>query len=194
MGIMACAENMPGSHGTRPGDIVISKKGLSVEIVNTDAEGRLVLADALAWAQETYRPFCLIDIATLTGACAVALGADAAGVFSTSDTLAEELHACGMALGERNWKLPLWTGTALKNLKSSCADMVNSGPREGGAINAAVFLQQFVEKGIDWAHIDMAAADNADTPLNAKGATGFGVRTLLHAALGNKGGAMQNED
>ena len=84
-------------------------------------------------------------------------------------------------LGERNWRLPLWTSTSLEALKSPCADMVNSGPREGGAVNAAVFLQQFVGEGVAWAHIDMAAADTADNPINAKGATGFGVRTLLSA-------------
>ena len=181
VGIMACAENMPGGHATRPGDIVVARNGKSVEIVNTDAEGRLVLADALAWAQDQYRPFRLIDIATLTGACAVALGADAAGLFSSDDGLAALLHKAGTDLGERNWRLPLWTGTALAALKSSCADMVNSGPREGGAINAAVFLQQFVLKDVAWAHIDMAAADNAENPLTVKGETGFGVRTLLSA-------------
>ena len=181
VGIMACAENMPGGHATRPGDIVVARNGKSVEIVNTDAEGRLVLADALAWAQDQYHPFRLIDIATLTGACAVALGADAAGIFSSDDVLASLLHEAGMTLGERNWRLPLWTTTALAALKSPCADMVNSGPREGGAVNAAVFLQQFVRDDVVWAHIDMAAADNAENPINAKGATGFGVRTLLSA-------------
>lgn len=181
VGIMACAENMPDGHATRPGDIVVARNGKSVEIVNTDAEGRLVLADALAWAQDQYTPFRLVDIATLTGACAVALGADSAGLFASDDALAALLHEAGTALGERNWRLPLWTRAGLAALKSSCADMVNSGPREGGAINAAVFLQQFVREGVAWAHIDMAAADTADNPVNAKGATGFGVRTLLSA-------------
>ena len=181
VGIMAMAENMPGGHATRPGDIVVAKNGKSVEIVNTDAEGRLVLADALCWAQEQYRPFRLVDIATLTGACAVALGLGAAGLFSVSEELGAALHEAGTMLGERNWRLPLWTSTSLEALKSSCADMVNSGPREGGAVNAAVFLQQFVGEGVAWAHIDMAAADTADNPINAKGATGFGVRTLLSA-------------
>ena len=181
VGIMACAENMPGGHATRPGDIVIAKNGKSVEIVNTDAEGRLVLADALVWAQEKYEPFRLVDIATLTGACAVALGPDSAGLFASDDDLADLLHKAGMALGERNWRLPLWTAMGLEGLKSACADMANSGRREGGAINAAVFLQQFVREGVCWAHIDMAAADNGESPINAKGETGFGVRTLLSA-------------
>ena len=181
VGILACAENMPGGHATRPGDIVVAKNGKSVEIVNTDAEGRLVLADALCWAQEQYHPFRLLDIATLTGACAVALGLGAAGLFSESEELAALLHEAGTTLGERNWRLPLWTSTSLEALKSPCADMVNSGPREGGAVHAAVFLQQFVREGVVWAHIDMAAADTADNPINAKGASGFGVRTLLSA-------------
>lgn len=191
VGIMACAENMPGGHATRPGDIVIAKNGKSVEIVNTDAEGRLVLADALCWAQEMYAPFWLIDIATLTGACAVALGMDAAGLFSSDDALAALLHEAGMNLGERNWRLPLWTDAGLASLKSPCADMVNSGRREGGAINAAVFLQQFVKEGIRWAHIDMASADNAENPINAKGATGFGVRTMLSAVWDDEGEILQ---
>ena len=182
VGIMACAENMPDGHATRPGDIVVAKNGKSIEIVNTDAEGRLVLADALVWAQENYKAARLVDIATLTGACAVALGLEAAGLFSNDDALASSLYEAGNALGERSWRLPLWTGTSLKALKSPCADLVNAGQREGGAIHAAVFLQQFVEDGQSWAHIDMAAADNAENPINAKGATGFGVRTLLSAA------------
>ena len=191
VGIMACAENMPDGHATRPGDIVVAKNGKSVEIVNTDAEGRLVLADALAWAQEQYQPGKLIDIATLTGACAVALGMGAAGLFASDDALAASLHEAGTRLGERNWHLPLWTDTALEALKSPCADMVNSGPREGGAINAAVFLRQFVRDGVAWAHIDMASADNAENPINAKGATGFGVRTLLSAVWGGTDDLLQ---
>lgn len=183
VGIMACAENMPDGRAAHPGDIVVAKNGKSIEIVNTDAEGRLVLADALAWAQEHYQPFRIIDIATLTGACAVALGLGAAGVFSNNEAFAAELCAAGNALGERSWVLPLWTSASLEVLKSPCADMINSGIREGGAIHAAVFLQQFIRKGAAWAHIDMAAADNGESPINAKGATGFGVRTLISAVL-----------
>ena len=181
IGIMACAENMPGGHATRPGDIVVAKNGKSIEIVNTDAEGRLVLADALSWALEQYDPDCVIDIATLTGACEVALGKRAAGLFSTDDALAERLHAEGELLGERNWRLPIWEKASLKVLESACADMQNSGAREGGALHAAAFLKQFTG-GARWAHIDMAGADSDDSPVNAKGCTGFGVRTLLSAA------------
>ena len=115
----------------------------------------------------------------------------AAGLFASDDALAASLHEAGTRLGERNWHLPLWTDTALEALKSPCADMVNSGPREGGAINAAVFLRQFVRDGVAWAHIDMASADNADNPINAKGATGFGVRTLLAAVWGGTDDLLQ---
>lgn len=181
--VMACAENMPGGHATRPGDVVVARSGKSIEIVNTDAEGRLVLADALSWAQDQFHPARLLDIATLTGACAVALGPDAAGLFANDEALADLLLRAGEELGERSWRLPLWTKKSLAVLKSPCADLLNSGIREGGAIHAAVFLQQFVQAGAAWAHIDMAAADNAENPINAKGATGFGVRTLLSAAL-----------
>ncbi len=181
IGIMACAENMPGGHATRPGDIVRAKNGKTIEIVNTDAEGRLVLADALSWALAQYDPECIIDIATLTGACEVALGKRAAGLFSTDDVLAERLHADGERLGERNWRLPIWERSSLRVLESACADLQNSGVREGGALHAAAFLKQFAGSA-RWAHIDMAGADNDDSPVNAKGCTGFGVRTLLSAA------------
>ncbi len=182
IGIMACAENMPGGSATRPGDIVIAKNGKSIEIVNTDAEGRLVLADALAWAAEKYSPSCVIDIATLTGACEVALGKRAAGLFSADEELAGFLFRTGAELGERNWRLPLWEKASLEVLKSSCADMQNSGAREGGALHAAAFLKQFAGCS-RWAHLDMAGADSDESPVNAKGCTGFGVRTLLAAAL-----------
>ena len=182
IGIMACAENMPGGHATRPGDIVVAKNGKSVEIVNTDAEGRLVLADALAWAVEKYAPACILDIATLTGACEVALGKRAAGLFSADKGLAAFLARTGAELGERNWRLPLWEKSSLEVLKSSCADMQNSGAREGGALHAAAFLKQFTG-GARWAHIDMAGADSDESPVNARGCTGFGVRTLLALAL-----------
>jgi leucyl aminopeptidase len=178
--VMACAENMPGGHATRPGDIVRARNGKTIEIVNTDAEGRLVLADALAWALDQGEPERIIDIATLTGACEVALGKRAAGLFSADEALAERLHREGMRLGETNWRLPLWEKASLNVLQSPCADLQNSGVREGGALHAAAFLKQFTGNAC-WAHIDMAGADNDDTPVNAKGCTGFGVRTLLSA-------------
>lgn len=180
VGVMPCTENMPGGRATRPGDIVVAMSGRSIEIVNTDAEGRLVLADAMTYAQKTWNPGGMIDIATLTGACAVALGKGNAGLFANDDALADMLHAAGCSLGERNWRLPVWESSR-EILKSNVADMLNSGAREGGALHAAFFLSCFVEEGMRWAHLDIAAADAGESPINAKGATGFGVRTLLDA-------------
>ena len=119
-----------------------------------------------------------MDIATLTGACVVALGKDAAGLFCDDDALAAALFETGKRLGERSWRLPIWD-TSKEAMKSNVADMLNSGPREGGALHAAWFLKQFVKPGTPWAHLDIAATDNTESPINAKGASGFGVRTLL---------------
>lgn len=177
IGIMPLCENLPGGTATKPGDIVFAKNGKSVEIVNTDAEGRLILADALTYAQEKFFPEYLADIATLTGACAVALGEGAAGVFSTEDRWAEKVVNRSRNLFERTWHLPLWKHL-FKELKSNVADMKNSGSRYGGSLTAALFLKEFIEEDQMWLHIDMAAADNADNALNPKGATGFGVRIL----------------
>ncbi len=184
--LLPCTENMPGGNATRPGDIVIAKSGLSVEIVNTDAEGRLVLADAMAYAQELWKPALMIDIATLTGACVVALGKDAAGLFCDDDARAERMRAAGERLGERAWRLPLWDDATREALKSEVADMVNSGPREGGAIHAAGFLKRFVKPETPWVHLDIAATDHTESPINAKGGSGFGVRTLLETLLTEK--------
>ena len=180
VGLMPCTENMPGGRATRPGDIVVTMSGRSIEIVNTDAEGRLILADALTYAQKNWNPCGIVDIATLTGACAVALGKGNAGLFANDDTLADLLHAAGCRFGERNWRLPVWESSR-EILKSNVADMVNSGAREGGALHAAFFLSCFVEEGMRWAHLDIAAADTGESPVNVRGATGFGVRTLLDA-------------
>lgn len=177
IGLIPCTENMPSGNAIRPGDIVKSKSGKTIEILNTDAEGRLILVDAITYATEHYDPEFIVDIATLTGACAVALGT-AAGVFTDDELLADRLLKAGAKYSERNWRLPLWKDM-LKDMKSPIADISNMGLREGGAIYAALFLQEFVPAGTRWAHIDMAAADNADNPLNKKGATGYGVRTLL---------------
>lgn len=178
LGLMPCTENMPGGNATRPGDIVIARSGASIEITNTDAEGRLILADALDYGQDGREPALLVDIATLTGACVVALGKDAAGLFCDDDALAAALFETGKRLGERSWRLPIWD-TSKEVMKSNVADMLNSGPREGGALHAAWFLKQFVKPGTPWAHLDIAATDNTESPINAKGASGFGVRTLL---------------
>ena len=177
IGLIPCTENMPAGNAIRPGDIVKSKSGKTIEILNTDAEGRLILVDAITYATEHYQPEFIVDIATLTGACAVALGT-AAGVFSDDEILADRLLKAGIKYSERSWRLPLWKDM-LKDMKSPIADISNMGLRDGGAIYAALFLQEFVPTGTRWAHIDMAAADNADNSLNKKGATGYGVRTLL---------------
>lgn len=177
--IIAAAENMPGGASYRPDDILTARDGKTIEINNTDAEGRLTLADALAFASEL-KPDLIVDIATLTGACAVALGSMTVGLFSNDDALAGRLLAAAKVTGERAWRLPIDDPNLRKQLKSPVADTVNSGSRYGGAITAAMFLEQFVEKGIPWVHLDIAAADHVKEPFSyyVKGASGFGTRTL----------------
>lgn len=188
IGLLACAENMPGGRAMRPGDVVRAANGDSVEIQNTDAEGRLALCDALAYAQKTWTPSALVDIATLTGACAVALGTQIAGLFSDDADLAERIRAAGGTCGEEYWPLPLWKPYA-EQLKSDVADICHMGPREGGAINAALFLQHFIQEGVRWAHLDIAGVDwvSKPTPLCPAGPSAFGARTLLELA---RGGAL----
>lgn len=185
IGLLACAENMPGGTATRPGDVVRAASGDTVEITNTDAEGRLALCDALAYAQKQWTPAAIIDMATLTGACAVALGTELAGLFCDDEDLAERISAAGGVGGENYWRLPLWQPYA-EQLKSEVADICHTGPREGGAINAALFLRHFVREGVRWAHLDIAGVDwNAKkTSLCPVGASGFGARTLLELARG----------
>ncbi len=181
--VLACAENMPDGRAVRPGDVVTTLSGLTVEILNTDAEGRMVLCDALAYARQRFQPEILVDIATLTGACAVALGSELAGLFCDDDALSEQLRALGEATGDHLWPLPLWSSYK-ELLKSEVADCANIGPREGGAINAAIFLKQFVEKETRWAHIDMAGVDRADkgSALCPAGGSGYGARLLAELA------------
>ncbi|MDR1777711.1 MAG: leucyl aminopeptidase [Desulfovibrio sp.] len=188
IGLLACAENMPDGKAMRPGDVIRAANGDTVEIVNTDAEGRLALCDALVWAQREWTPSAVIDIATLTGACAVALGKGMAGLFCDDAELAERILAAGGACGEPFWRLPLWKPYA-EHLKSEIADIRHTGPREGGAINAALFLRHFMNDDTLWAHLDIAGTDWAEKPsaLCPKGATGFGARTLLELA---RGGAL----
>lgn len=177
--VIAAAENMPCGSSYRPDDILTARNGKTIEINNTDAEGRLTLADALVFASEL-KPDSIIDIATLTGACAVALGATTAGLFANDDGLADRLLAASKSSGERLWRMPLDDPNLRKQLKSPVADTVNCGSRYGGAITAAMFLEEFVEKGIPWAHLDIAAADFIKEPFSyyVKGASGFGIRTL----------------
>jgi leucyl aminopeptidase len=178
VGIVAAAENMPSGTAQRPGDIVTSLSGQTIEVINTDAEGRLVLADALWYCQEQFKPQAIVDLATLTGAVIVALGNVHGGLFSNNDTLAERLAAAGKSTGELLWRLPL-ADAYDKQINSDAADMKNVGGRNGGSITAAQFLQRFI-KDTPWAHLDIAgmAWSDKDAPTVPKGATAFGVRLL----------------
>jgi leucyl aminopeptidase len=178
VGLLGLVENMPSGTAQRPGDVVTTRSGQTVEVVNTDAEGRLVLADLLCYCQQKLKPRWMIDLATLTGAIVVALGHERAGLFSNDDPLAAALLRAGEAVGERLWRMPL--GEAYDALiKSDIADMKNSAGRDASAITAAQFLQRFVA-GTPWAHLDIAgtAWTDKDTALVPKGASGFGVRLL----------------
>jgi leucyl aminopeptidase len=179
VGICGLVENMPDGNAQRPGDIVTSMSGQTIEVINTDAEGRLVLCDALHWAQEVYKPDTIIDLATLTGAIIISLGKEHAGIFSNSDALSDKLTAAGTASGDKLWRLPL--GPAYdKLIDSPIADIKNVGPRDAGSITAAQFLQRFIKDGVKWAHLDIAGTVWADKdgPTWAKGATGYGVKLL----------------
>ncbi|MBO1073063.1 leucyl aminopeptidase [Roseomonas marmotae] len=182
VGLVGLVENMPSHNAQRPGDVVTTCSGQTVEVINTDAEGRLVLADVLWYAQHRFKPRFMVDLATLTGAIVVALGHEHAGMFSNDDTLATQLSGAGQAVGEKVWRMPL--GEAYdKALKSDIADMKNVGGRPGGSITAAQFLQRFIDTkdgAMPWAHLDIAGTawaskDGATVP---KGATAFGVRLL----------------
>lgn len=182
--VLALAENMPDGRAYRPGDVLTALNGQTVEVLNTDAEGRLVLADALAYVYSKYEPEAVVDIATLTGACAVALGNSLAGLFCDDPELAEKIVAYGAITGEDFWRLPLWKPYE-KSLKSNVADISHKAGRDGGAITAALFLKNFV-KDAAWAHLDIAGVDwnSKKTPLCPEGASGFGIRTLLELARG----------
>lgn len=178
IGAVGLVENMPSGTAQRPGDVVRTYTGQTVEVINTDAEGRLVLADVIGYVQEKYDPRLMVDLATLTGAIIVALGHEHAGMFCNDDALAQQIEAAGRATGEACWRMPL--GEAYdKALKSDIADMKNVGGRPGGSITAAHFIKRFV-KDRPWAHLDIAGTAWAtkDQPLVPKGATGFGVRLL----------------
>ncbi|MCL2767938.1 MAG: leucyl aminopeptidase, partial [Synergistaceae bacterium] len=184
-GIIGAAENMPGGASFRPDDILTARNGKTIEIDNTDAEGRLVLADALCYASEL-KPDVIIDMATLTGACAVALGSYRAGLFSNDDDLAGEILSASEACGENLWRLPAEDEKISESMKSPIADMVNCGNRYGGATFAAIFLKEFIgeaKKGkkIPWVHLDIAGVDffKEETSIYAKGASAFGTRTCL---------------
>ena len=180
VGICGLVENMPDGKAQRPGDIVTSMSGQTIEVLNTDAEGRLVLADALCYTERKFRPRMIVDLATLTGAIIIALGHEHAGLFSNDDALSDALLKAGKATGEPVWRMPIGPEYD-KLIDCDAADMKNiGGGRAGGSITAAQFLQRFVPEGTPWAHLDIAgvAWSSKDKPTVPKGGTGFGVRLL----------------
>ena len=178
VGIIPSTENMPGGNAVKPGDIVKSLSGQTIEILNTDEEGQLILGDALTYA-ERYKPAVIIDIAALTGACVVALGQHASGLFSNHEPLGEALLAAGKKSGDRAWRLPLWEEYQ-KQLDSPFADLANIGGREAGAITGACFISRFTKR-FKWAHLDIAGT--AYRTGNKKGATGRPVPLLVQYLL-----------
>ncbi len=179
IGVMGLVENMPDGNAQRPGDVVTSMSGQTIEVINTDAEGRLVLCDCVTWVQKTYKPATIVDLATLTGAMIVALGHEHGGIFANDDSLADQLLAAGRATGDLLWRFPL-SPAYDKIIDSPIADVKNVGPRGAGSITAAQFIQRFVDAGVKWAHLDIAGMVWADKagPNYDKGATGYGVRLL----------------
>lgn len=179
VGIVGLVENMPDGNAQRPGDVVTSMSGQTIEVLNTDAEGRLVLADALWWAQETYKSKTVIDLATLTGAIIVSLAHEFGGAFTQDDKLAKQLDAAGDASGDKLWRMPL-TKAHDDMIKSDIADMQNIGGKGGGSSTAAAFLGRFIKKDVSWAHLDIAgmAWNTKDKPTCPKGGSGYGVALL----------------
>ena len=188
VGLIPSTENMPSGTAVKPGDVVTSHFGKTIEVINTDAEGRLILCDALSWARR-YRPACVIDIATLTGAVVVALGHSAAGVMGSDEALVEEVRRAGERAGERAWPLPLWDEYR-DLMKSDIADVKNAGGRPAGSISAGWFLREFVD-GFPWAHLDIAgtAYTDREDPSRVKGPTGIGVRLFSELVLARAAGA-----
>jgi leucyl aminopeptidase len=179
IGIIGLVENMPSGTAQRPGDVVTAMSGTTIEVLNTDAEGRMVLADCLWYAQERFKPKAMINLATLTGAVMVALGKEHAGLFSNNNELANWLIDAGNATGEKLWRLPLGPKYD-KMIDSKVADIKNTGGKWGGSISAAQFLQRFVKEGTPWAHLDIAgtAMSSVDSEINRSWGSGFGVRLL----------------
>jgi leucyl aminopeptidase len=187
IGLIPTTENMPSGTAVKPGDVITSHLGKTIEVINTDAEGRLILCDALSWARR-YQPAAVLDIATLTGAIVVALGHTATGIMGTDDRLIEEVRQAGERAGERVWPLPLWDEYR-DLMKSDIADVKNAGGRPAGSISAGWFLREFVD-GFPWAHLDIAgtAYTDRDDPARVKGPTGIGVRLFSEFLLGRSAG------
>jgi len=188
VGLIPAAENLPSATAYRPGDVVRTRSGRTVEVLNTDAEGRVVLSDALHYARTEFAPDAIVDLATLTGACVVALGPWASGLMGNDEALVERVRAAGETAGERAWPLPLWEEHR-EHIRSEVADIKNAGGREGGTLTAAAFLSHFVEK-TPWAHLDIAATawTKKAGPCQPVGATGVGVRLLVELLRGWRGG------
>jgi leucyl aminopeptidase len=186
VGLIPSTENMPSGTAVKPGDVITSLSGKTVEVINTDAEGRLILCDALTYAKR-YNPAAVVDIATLTGAVVVALGHTASGLMGTDDRLIEEVRDAGERAGERVWPLPLWDEYR-DLMKSDIADVKNAGGRPAGSISAGWFLREFVD-GFPWAHLDIAgtAYTDRDDATRVKGPTGIGVRLFSELVLGRQG-------
>ena len=187
VGLVPATENLPSGHAVKPGDVLRSHLGKTIEVVNTDAEGRLILADALSYARR-YNPAAVVDAATLTGAVVIALGHHAAGLMGNDDAFLEEVRRAGDRAGERCWPLPLWDEYR-EQIRSDVADVKNTGGRPAGSITAAWFLREFVH-GFPWAHLDIAGTAylDADRPGLAKGPTGHGVRLFAELILGRARG------
>jgi leucyl aminopeptidase len=183
-GVLGACENMPGGRAYKPSDVLRAYDGTTVEITNTDAEGRLVLGDVLAWAGKALRPEAMVDVATLTGACMVALGPTTAGLFGPDGKVVDAVAAAARAAGEDVWRLPL-TQALEEQLESDRADLKNTGERFGGAITAAHFLKRFAAD-VPWAHLDIAGPSHAKKERGyvAAGGTGFAVRTLVELVRG----------
>jgi leucyl aminopeptidase len=180
VGVIGVVENMPDGGAIRPDDVLKSLSGQTIEVLNTDAEGRLVLADALAYTQRRFKPKFVVDLATLTGAIVQALGADHAGLFSNDDKLAERLAQAGAAVGEKVWRMPMGSHYD-KMIRSKIADVKNIGGANSGSITAAQFLKRFIDDKTVWAHLDIAGVawqDGEQKPLIPSWGTGWGVRIL----------------
>jgi leucyl aminopeptidase len=193
IGVIPMVENMPGGKAFRPGDVVAGASGKTVEVLNTDAEGRLILADALWYAQQLGATH-LVDIATLTGHVLVALGRTVSGLMGSPDEWVEHVRASADRAGDRVWPLPIYE-EALEQIRSDIADLANVGGRPGGALTAAAFLREFAG-GLPWAHLDIAGTAWAEsrTAYQPKGATGAGVRTLIEVAAGMGAGRPARTD
>jgi leucyl aminopeptidase len=188
VGLIASTENLPGGNAQKPGDVVRAMGGKTIEVINTDAEGRLVLADALGYARKNYKPAAMVDLATLTGACVVALGQHCGGLMGTSAGWNKQVEEAGQRSGERVWELPLWTEYT-EAVRSDVADVKNVGDGKAGTITAAAFLREFAGEEIPWVHLDIAGVAWADADCGhlRKGATAFGVRLLVDLANGWNG-------